>query len=140
MYVISFTSKPLLSYDRLLPFIYLAKRRVYWQTPRFASFYIYLQFSISPEATRQRQVETGDRFRKYREWGVPEFPCFAGRIPKLPVGDIRYSREDLFIVSDLEHLISGLAQTGRQIASGDECRDLATKTMKWRHFWRQERG
>ena len=36
--------------------------------------------------------------------------------------------------------IPGLAQTGRQVANGDECRDLATKTMKWRHFWRQGKG
>ena len=36
--------------------------------------------------------------------------------------------------------ITGLAQTGRQVANGDECRDLATKTMKWRHFWRQGEG
>ena len=35
---------------------------------------------------------------------------------------------------------AGLAQTSRQVANGDECRDLATKIMKWRHFWRQGEG
>ena len=35
---------------------------------------------------------------------------------------------------------AGLAQTGRQVANGDEGRDLATKIMKWRYFWRQEDG
>ena len=30
------------------------------------------------------------------------------------------------------HSKAGLAQTGRQVANGDECRDLATKTVNWR--------
>ena len=36
--------------------------------------------------------------------------------------------------------MAGLAQTGRQVANGDECCDLATKTMKWQRFWRQGKG
>ena len=50
------------------------------------------------------------------------------------------SAQNKSLISDTDIIYSGLAQTGRQVASGDECRDLATKTMKWRHFWRPGEG